>query len=404
MDIRFDTRNTKPKLYHLAGLAAVTFMIVSCLDWFGGEEHLKWMCLLLSVFFASAVFILVDTFFKQLEYNPYSYNTIIYSGFAIFFTYVAVTHFYITFQCFRHEEAFSEHEILFSLLNSAKNYMMLTAPFLYAVSAALFIANISLIRHEGFRFVNLLGIILAVMLVGGEIVLYFAWKILTVPGKSRLAADLVVNLFAAFYLYFECMLTGSVIAEIIAAKYQIEPGRDFLIVLGCGLMPDGTPTPLLKGRADLAKSYYDEQLRQTGEPARFIVSGGQGPDEVQSEAASMKAYLLSQDVPEGSIYLEDRSVDTFENMSFSKQIIDRILPDARTAFFTTNYHVFRAGLKARHVKMRAVGMGAPTKWYFWPNASIREFIGLLTEHKVKQSFVIAGLILSYTVLTFLTYR
>ena len=91
-------------------------------------------------------------------------------------------------------------------------------------------------------------------------------------------------------------------------------------------------------------------------------------------------------------------------MRFSKQIIDRIRPEARTAFFTTNYHVFRAGLKARRVKLRAVGMGAPTKWYFWPNAAVREFAGLLTGHKVKQGMVIIGLGLFYVLLTFLAYR
>jgi len=54
--------------------------------------------------------------------------------------------------------------------------------------------------------------------------------------------------------------------------------------------------------------------------------------------------------------------------------------------------------------MRAVGMGAATKWYFWPNASVREFVGLLTEHRGKQAMIFGGLILVYAVLTFLIYR
>ncbi len=397
MQIRFDTRNKKPKLYNLAVLTALTIIVLLLL--FLGSGHLKWICTILSAHFLLTVIMLADAFRKQLEYNPYSYNTIIYSGFALFFLYVAAFWIYVTIRCFRDGGFFTNRLLFFLLLNSAKNYLTLTAPFLLAFSGALFISNVSLIRHEGRRFVNILGMILSCMLVGGEVLLYW--------GSSRLPdmiSDLVINLFSVFYLYFECMLTGAIIAGLIAAGYQADFGRDILIVLGCGLMRDGTPTPLLRGRLDLAKRFHDEQLEKTGKASRFIVSGGQGPDEIRSEAAAMKAYLVGRGIPESSVFTEDRSADTAENMRFSKQIIDGVQPDARPVFFTTNYHVFRAGLKARRVKMRAVGMGAPTKWYFWPNASVREFVGLLTEHKVKQGMVIVGLILFYVLMTFLAYR
>ena len=91
-------------------------------------------------------------------------------------------------------------------------------------------------------------------------------------------------------------------------------------------------------------------------------------------------------------------------MLYSKEIINEIDPKGKIAFFTSDFHVFRAGLKARQVKMRAVGMGSPTRWYFWPNASVREFIGLMTGHRVKQSCVLLGLTAVYVLLTFLVYR
>ena len=91
-------------------------------------------------------------------------------------------------------------------------------------------------------------------------------------------------------------------------------------------------------------------------------------------------------------------------MRFSKQIIDGLRNNAKVAFFTTNYHVFRAGLKARRVHMDARGMGAPTRWYFWPNAAVREFVGLLTEHRGKQAAVLITLAAVYSVLTVLVYR
>ena len=118
----------------------------------------------------------------------------------------------------------------------------------------------------------------------------------------------------------------------------------------------------------------------------------------------MKRYLLEQGVPEERIIEEDRSTSTFENMKFSKEKIWAVNPQGKVAFATTNYHVFRSGLCARRVKMRAVGMGAKTKWYFWPNASVREFVGLLTEHRLKQALIFSGLIATYVVLTLLNYR
>ena len=116
----------------------------------------------------------------------------------------------------------------------------------------------------------------------------------------------------------------------------------------------------------------------------------------------MRDWLLSKGVRAERIILEDQSTDTAENMRFSKAKIEAA-GMGKVAFFTTNYHVFRAGLKARQVKMRAVGMGAPTKWYFWPNAAVREFVGLLTEHRLKQGLLLLGLTVVYTALTVLVY-
>ncbi|MBR3375911.1 MAG: hypothetical protein IKG71_09005 [Firmicutes bacterium] len=36
-------------------------------------------------------------------------------------------------------------------------------------------------------------------------------------------------------------------------------------------------------------------------------------------------------------------------------------------------------------------MGAKTKWYFWPNAEVREFIGLVVNEKWVHVGVVLGL-------------
>ncbi len=358
--------------------------------------------LILTVYFACVILILLNAFQKQLQYNPYSYNTIFYPGFALFICSLMGTHAYVTVRCFQDPDSYRAAQMLFTLVHSAKNYMFLTTPFLLMLSLSLFISNIALIRHEGRRFVNVLGILLSVMVLAGEVLvaLLDVWS--SFSGLGNLLQNMAVNLLAAFYLYFECMIIGSVIADLIAAKYHADPDRDYLLVLGCGLKKDGTPTPLLRGRLDLALKFNEEQ-QAAGKNAVFVVSGGQGPDEVCSEAASMREYLLQQGIPEEHILTEDQSTDTAENMRFSSQLLGEAAQNKKIAFFTTNYHVFRAGLKSRQAGMRAVGMGAPTKWYFWPNAAVREFVGLLTEHRGKQALLLSGIAVVYAVLTVLVY-
>ena len=48
-------------------------------------------------------------------------------------------------------------------------------------------------------------------------------------------------------------------------------------------------------------------------------------------------------------------------------------------------------------------MGAKTKWYFWPNAAVREFVGLLTAHKLKQAVIFTSLIVFHVALTLFIY-
>lgn len=387
----------------MAGLTACLFGALFFIARNENADWLAWANAALTVYFSLSAGMLFWAFRRQAKSDPYSYNTIFYSGFSLFVLSLAVTHGYACGLYFANPGVYDDRQMLFTLINSAKNYMFLTTPFLLGFSAALLIANLRLIKIEGRRFVNVLGILLSLLLVLGELGIGILDVWTSLPGGLRVVPVIAVNLLAALYLYFECMMTGTLIANLTVRRIECPTDRDFLIVLGCGIRADGTPTPLLRGRLDLALDFYRRQLSQTGKAPRFIVSGGQGPDEVRSEAAAMRDYLLGQGVAEGEILTEDRSSDTSENMRYSAAIADSLLPEGKTAYFTTNYHVFRAGIKARQAGLRPVGMGAATKWWFWPNAAVREFIGLLTEHRRTQLLIALGMIAAYTALTILAF-
>ena len=401
---RFNTRKKKPKLYHELIILGIAVILIILASLFGGAYSIRITMVIESVFFAVTTFVFFDAFRKQVQYNPYSYNTIFYFGFGLFLLSVMIEVIVAAVQSFQYPDLYQELASVVAILSgSAVNYMIISLPFVLAFSIALFISNISLIRHETRRIQNFLGMILAVLMLAGEAVVIGFGFYLSGSQLEVMIYDTVIHFLAALYLYFECMLIGSIVARMMTAFYRPDTDADYMIILGCRVGPDGKPYPLLRGRIDKALEFYHRQLKETGKALSFVPSGGKGSDESVSECECMKQYLLEHGVPAEQILEENRAENTYENMLFSKNMIEEQNPDAKVLFSTTNYHVFRSGLMSRRVKMRAIGIGARTKWYFWPNASVREFFGLLQGHKLKQILVLAGLILSFVILTILSY-
>lgn len=145
---------------------------------------------------------------------------------------------------------------------------------------------------------------------------------------------------------------------------------DYIIVLGAGLNGEEV-TPLLASRIDKGIAIY-----QKNQGSKLIMSGGQGADEVISEAQAMTNYALKQGVPLYDILLENQSTNTKENIRFSVAMMEE--DKKQFAIVTNHYHLFRALLFARQEGVKCIGYGAKTKFYFSLNAFIREFIGYLT--------------------------
>lgn len=268
-------------------------------------------------------------------------------------------------------------------------------PIMLVAAIIVAISNIQLIRHEGFRGRNLLGILIAVCWMGALALFYYlgrdfagSWEEVQRLIAMRTVLSAIMN-----YVFF--LLVAIVLAAFLAQKHLPKYDKDYIIILGCHIRKDGTPTPILKGRIDRALAFERKQFKKTGKHAVFVPSGGQGSDEPTSEAEGMRQYLLSQGVPDERILLEDKSVNTFQNIRNSKKLILSANKDARVAFSTTNYHVFRSYVFLKDNNMYAEGMSAKTKAYFFPNAFLREFFGLLYAEKVPVFLVLVLIVLTY---------
>ena len=207
--------------------------------------------------------------------------------------------------------------------------------------------------------------------------------------------------------YFECLFLSTVLSSFLAVKYHTPYDRDYIIILGCGIRKDGTLTPLLRGRVDSALAFEKKQFKSKNKHAIFVPSGGQGPDEIISECEAMTNYLLEKNIPAEQILGENKSTSTYENMLFSKCVIEEkengeSIKKKKIAFATTNYHIFRGYILSAKNGFHAKGISAPTKTYFFPNAYLREFIGLLVDQWYVHLVNVVGTVAFFLLLNRLT--
>ena len=332
--------------------------------------------------------ILLWHFFQAKGPAFYNYSTIFFAGFSLFSVVSAVVLAVNAVLHIMNPAVHTMYQIFSALDSTCVSFLYFTSPLILVFSAAMVISNIELLKHERFRIQNVLGIITAFLLLAGDVgILIYSSSYFSGSLRELRIRNTAENVLASIYVYFECMLFGAVICGFSAAKHLPAHDRDFILILGCRFRRDGSLTPLLKGRADCAIRFWKAQKEDTGKEAVFIPSGGQGDDETMPEAEAISRYLLSQDIPQELIIPEDRSRNTYQNMEYSKKIIDGINPDAKVAYATTNYHVFRSGLWANLAGLPSEGISGKTKWWFWPNAFMREIVGLL-RNRLRQEIIL----------------
>ncbi|MCY8231243.1 YdcF family protein [Priestia endophytica] len=245
-------------------------------------------------------------------------------------------------------------------------------PFIIVFIAIYLIRNgRELIRKEGKKPTNLLSLTLGVAIIL-FIVSYAIFSQYLFP--SIISIILVIAIFYGFWFF--CYLVSTYLYFL----HQPFRNKDFIIVLGSGIIGEKVP-PLLASRLDKGISFYYKQMKRKGKRAKFVVTGGQGPNESIPEGEAMARYLRNAGIPSDDILVEDKAVDTDQNMRFSKEIMEREKRDYKAIFVTNRFHLFRAGLYAKRAGLSIDGIGSKTASYFVPNAFIREFIAILFMYK-----------------------
>ncbi len=353
----------------------------------------------ITLFFLGTAILCAVQFFGLKGPLLYSYDTVLTCGAVFFCTVTGLNLLDLFLRRMMSSQNYGMRDVYEQLSLSGGTFMLISSPIVLVFSLLMIVSNIALLRHERVRLQNVLGLFIGLLLIAGEAVGF--WLMTANIRGSDLTYRffyVVSSVYFTVFTYFECILLGSVICGFRAVRHTPQGFRDYILILGCGFRKDGTLSPLLKGRVDKALEFWHDQKKRTGKSAVLVPSGGQGSDEIMPESEAMARYLKSCGVPGDVILQENRSTNTYQNMEFSKTVIEAADPEAEkknVLFVTTNYHVFRSGVWAGLAGLRAEGIGSRTKWWFWPNAFIRECIGLLANRVRQEIFWLIVLIVIF---------
>lgn len=169
---------------------------------------------------------------------------------------------------------------------------------------------------------------------------------------------------------------------------------DYVIVLGAQVRGEEISSSLKK-RLDKAIKYAENNPN-----TMLVLSGGQGDGEDVSEAQAMHDYLVYNGVANSQLLREAKSTNTRENISFSREVIERHehwkaalakqkledsyqepdYHDVKIAVLTNNFHVFRAKEIAKKQGIRDIhGISASCDMILAPHYWIRECFAVLKD-------------------------
>lgn len=350
------------------------------------------------LYLSMSMAVMAYALYRSIKRTLYSYANIVLIGGLLFNAVFLIACFWLTISAGGEIDSTYLYEALLTFPRTFSYYAVFVILF---ICVLLGISNVELIRREGFCLNNALSLLVAGLYIGGTFAIYLIIDLLQkyvfIPlGLNNnpifLVLDTMIPLFLLLMLcYFECILAGTGILGWIAARAVPTYDKDYIIILGCSIDKRGGLLPLLRGRVNRAVRFAWDQEVATGKQLRYVPSGGQGPNEIMSEGSAMGFYLMTHGAEEDEVIPEKKSRNTWENLCFSKKIIDELTPNAKVAFATTNYHILRSGILANKAGLDAQGIAGDTKWYFWPNGFVREFFAILAM-EMKVHFCAAAIV------------
>jgi uncharacterized SAM-binding protein YcdF (DUF218 family)/glycosyltransferase involved in cell wall biosynthesis len=187
-------------------------------------------------------------------------------------------------------------------------------------------------------------------------------------------AILITTVLVAYLLIFQTNFVWW-LAEPLRISEPVRPS-DAIVVFAGGVGESGQYGGGLQERISKAISLY-----QSGAAPRMIISSGFVF--TSHEAADMKAVAVASGVPADAIILEERATDTYQNVTYTRDILERN-GWRRIALVSSPYHMRRALLTWHKVAPQVdVVATPPEKSLFYTHsrgATLEQIRGLLQEY------------------------
>ncbi len=214
-----------------------------------------------------------------------------------------------------------------------------------------------------------------IIFVAGNLVTIMFIVFLSKSAKQHRSLSLLSKLSKIVYGLFVLtffIIEGYILYQLHATS-KFEPKEiDSVIILGAGLKGE-IPSITLETRLKTGVAFLKENPE-----IPVIVSGGQGPGETITEAAAMGKYLQDHGISEHRIHYEDRSTSTYENLTYSKNILKQLdLEKSTVLIITSDYHLVRANIIADQLGIKNFGLSAESPFIIKINYFIREYFAII---------------------------
>ena len=144
---------------------------------------------------------------------------------------------------------------------------------------------------------------------------------------------------------------------------------DCILVLGCGVWDDGTPSHMLEDR--LRRSV---ELYELGVSEKMLMTGDHGRENYD-EVNTMKKFAVKYGIPSENVFMDHAGFSTYESMYRAKEIFQA----KKIVIITQGYHLYRAIYIAQQLGLEAYGVASDYRSY--AGQSAREFREVLARVK-----------------------
>lgn len=144
---------------------------------------------------------------------------------------------------------------------------------------------------------------------------------------------------------------------------------DCIMVLGCGIEDEETPSPMLKDRLDVGIELYKQ-----GAAPKILLTGDNGTEQ-HNEIHVMLKYTKEAGVPEKDIFCDHAGFSTYESMYRAGSIFNA----ERVIVVTQTYHQYRALYIGDKLGLEVMGVASDQQTYF--GQSFRESREILARIK-----------------------